>query len=260
MKKNCSTCEFNCDEICAGRGDVYPYGGAISDDTKCCIDWSASFEYYEHETTTAPRFLRDAYTDCHISYQEFSQLFDDFKAGRPVPINIFDAIKHVYGISMVDIAVLLGVTYGVVYRAKTKGFAQKRIPQFSSALCIPGKLLVSTTTSDFDALAKCKNDFFARPGINEVFESMPDWKAKLAQEISSVFVHCPIHVARTLARVDHLYWSCGLSFGDYTPSEQAFIGYVARGTKNYKPVHNLEYFLDIACSPHMRTSMLRREN
>ena len=28
---------------------------------------------------------------------------------------------------------------------------------------------------------------------------------------------------------------------------------IARGTKHQKPVHNLEYFLDIAGSPHMRT-------
>lgn len=154
---------------------------------------------------------------------------------------------------MVDIAVLLGVTYGVVYRAKTKGFAKKRLAQFATGLCIPERLLLNTTTEDFEELRKCKDTFFAQPNINAVLESMPDWKMKLAQEISSVYVHCPIHIAKTIARVDNLYWSKAFSMDEYTESERVFINYIARGTKQQKPVHNLEYFLDIAGSPHMRT-------
>lgn len=253
MNKQCSNCEFNFGGTCAGHGDVYQYGEVISDDTKCCDSWGASLEYYVHQTTTAPRFLRDAYNDCRISFSELSKYINDFESGKPVAINIFDAVKYIYGISMVDIAVLLGVTYGVVYRAKTKGFAKKRITQFAAGLCIPEKLLLSTTTDDFEELRKCKGAFFAQPNINEVLESMPDWKMKLAQEISSVYVHCPIHVAKSLARVDNLYWNNTFSVDEYTESERVFIDYIARGTKKQKPIHNLEYSLDIACSPHMRT-------
>ena len=130
MKKQCSNCEFNFGGTCAGHGDVYQYGETISDDTKCCDSWGASLEYYVNQTTTAPRFLRDAHNDCRISYHEFSKYVDDVESGKPVAINIFDAVKHIYGISMVDIAVLLGVTYGVVYRAKTKGFAKKYSSKF----------------------------------------------------------------------------------------------------------------------------------
>ena len=126
-------CEFNFEGICAGSGNVYQYGEPITDDTKCCNDWGASFKYFAHQTTTAPRFLREAYNGGHISYQDFSRLVDDYNEGKPVSINIFDAIKCVYGISKVDIAVVLGVSFGVVYSAKTKGFAKKRLPSLQVA-------------------------------------------------------------------------------------------------------------------------------
>lgn len=260
MKKECSNCEFNFGGICAGHGNVYKYGETITDDTMCCEDWGASFEYYEHETRSAPRFLRDALNDCRISYSEFSKQFDDFSAGMPIPVDIFEAIKNVYGISMVDIAVVLNVSFGVVYRAKTKGFAQKRIKQFASGLCIPDRFLYQFTSNDFEELAKCKQDFFARPNITEILESVPDWKMKLAQDISANYVHCPIHIAKQIARVDKLYWDISFPKEEFTESEQILINYISRGTKKYKPAHNLEYFLDIACSPHMRISMMRKED
>jgi len=260
MKKQCSTCEFNSNKTCYGHGSVYQYGDIITDDTKCCDGWSASFEHFVTQTTTAPRFLRDALNDCRISYQEFSQYIDDFEAGNPVPINIFDAVKYIYGISMVDIAVLLGVTYGVVYRAKTKGFAKKRIAQFADGLCIPEKFLFNITTKDFDELKKCKEAFFAKPNISRTLEMMPDWKVKLSQEISSIYVHCPIHIAKSLARVDNLFWNNAFSMDGYTESEQMFINYIRKETKKCKAVHNLEYSLDIACSPHMHTRQISKED
>lgn len=259
MDKDCRSCEFNFNGICCGSSDLYHYGEVITDETKCCTGWGANFQYFEHQTTTAPRFLRDAHTECRISYQEFSKLVDDYDAGKAVPINIFDALKAVYGISMVDIAIVLGITFGVVYRAKTQGFAKKRLAQFANGLCLPERLLLSTTTEDFDELSKCKRAFFAKPGMATVLESMPDWKMELAQAISSDFVHCPIHIAKTLARVDHLYWNKAFPMEAYTESEKLFIKYIAKGTRKYEPVHNLEYFLDIGCRPHMRTSMLLRD-
>lgn len=258
MKKECSNCEFNFSGKCAGHGDVYKYGEEITDDTKCCESWGASFEFYCEETTTAPRFLREALNDCRISYSEFSKMNDDYAAGRAVPINLFDAVKAVYGISMVDIAVVLGVSFGVVYRAKTKGFAQKRIKQFSSGLCIPERFLQNITTNDFDELKQCKEEFFKRPNITEMLESVPEWKEKLAREISSVYIHCPIHIARKIARVDKLYWNEDFSMSEYTDSEQVLISYISRDSKKYEPAHRLEYYLDISCSPHMRITMMRK--
>ena len=260
MKKECSNCEFNFHGVCAGHGEVYKYGEQITDDTMCCEDWNSNFEYFLEETTTAPRFLREAYNDCRISYSEFSEWNDDYAAGRAVPISIFDAVKAVYGISMVDIAVVLGVSFGVVYRAKTKGFAQKRIKQFSDGLCIPERFLQNITTNDFDELKKCKEEFFERPRINEILESVPEWKAKLASEISSAYLHCPIHIARKIARVDKIYWNINFSMSEYTDSERALISYISRDSKKHEPIHNLEYSLDISCSPHMRVRMKQNHN
>ncbi len=250
MKKECSNCEFNWNRICTGHGNVYQYGETIIDDTKCCNDWSENSTYFNQKITTAPRFLREAYHYCHISYQTFSELIDNFESGKPVPINIFDAIKHIYGISMIDIAVLIGVTYGVVHNAKTKGFAKKRIAQFSDSLCIPEKFLLNCTTNDFDELRSCKNSFFDKPNINETLESMPDWKTNLAREISA-YLHCPIHIAKTIARVDHLYWNHEFSVDEYTESERTLINYLSRATKKNKPIHDLEYSLDMGCRLHI---------
>ena len=258
LEKQCSTCEFNFNGTCAGHGNVYKYGETITDDTKCCDSWSESFEYYLDKTTTAPRFLRDANIGCRISYSEFSKQVEAFQAGEPVQLNIFDAIKYVYGISMVDIAVVLGVTYGVVYRAKTKGFAKKRISQFANGLCVPEKFLFNVSTNDFEELSKCKEVFFSTPNVKELLEAMPDWKMQLAREISSFYVHCPIHIAKILARVDCLYWDKSFSMDGYTESEKVFINYITKETKKYKPIHNLEYFLDIACKPHMQTRAIQK--
>lgn len=260
MKKECSNCEFNLGGICAGSGSVYKYGEKIIDDTQYCDCWGASLGYYEEETKNAPRFLRDAYHDCRLSYSEFSRQYDDYLSGKAVPIDIFEAIKHVYGISMIDIAVVLNVSYGVVYKAKTSGFAKKRVKQFATGLCIPEKFLHAFSSSDFEELEKCKQAFFAQPNIKETMESMPEWKVKLAEDISSNYVHCPIHIARTIARVDKIYWNYSLPKEEYTESEQVFINYISRKTKKFKPIHELEYFLDNTCSPHMRAYMMREEN
>lgn len=121
---------------------------------------------------------------------------------------------------------------------------------------MPEKLLLNTSTNDFDELKRCKELFFAKPNIDVSLASMPDWKMQLAREISATCVHCPIHTAKILARVDHLYWDKGASLDEYTQSERAFILYAAKGTKKYQPAHHLEYFLDIACQPHMRSRQI----
>ena len=48
-----------------------------------------------------------------------------------------------------------------------------------------------------------------------------------------------------------------LSKLDYE-SEKVFINYITKETKKYKPIHNLEYFLDIACKPHMQTRAIQK--
>lgn len=252
MEKQCKTCEFNFDGICAGHGNTYKYGEKITDNTKYCNDWGASLDFFSYTTTNAPRFLREQLNDCRISYDVFSSQFNDYVAGNSVVINFFDAIKFIYRISMVDIAVLLDVTFGVVYRAKTKGIPQKRINQFSDALCVKAELLTNITTSDFDKLRVAREKFFNKPNIEQCINAMPKWKQKLASTISSEYLHCPIHMAKEFARVDKLYWTKDMPLDDFTESERALIKYVSHHNQNHKPGIALEYSLDLACLPHMR--------
>ncbi len=258
LEKQCKTCEFNFNGVCAGHANTYKYGEEITDDTKTCEDWGASLDYFTYTTTNAPRFLREPFNDCQISYAQFSSLLDDYIAGNGISINIFDAIKFIYGISMVDIAVLMNVSYGVVYRAKTRGIPSKRIAQFSGVLGISPDLLIPTTR-DFDKLQKARDAFWSRPDIDKRLNAMPEWKQELAHEISAFYFQCPIHLAQDFARVDRLCWTPQMPSDGVTKSEEKMIAYVTRSSKKHKPVIRLEYFLDIACKPHLRAETYNEE-
>ena len=221
--KECKNCEFNFDGICVGNGDLYDYGEKITDDSKCCENWNLNL-------------------DC-FSYSEFSSLLDNYIDGKSIPINIFDAIKLIYGISMVDIAVLLDVTFGVVYRAKTKGFAQKRIKQFSSGLFIDSKILLNCTTSNFDKLKESNKLFWPESNISEKLNTFPSWKKELSKTISC-YLKCPINFAREFTRVDKLYWDADMPLDDFTESEKKMINYIVKHN-NKQDVREINYFLDI---------------
>ena len=252
FRKQCKTCEFNFSGICAGHGSTYKYGEQITDDTKGCEGWGASLEYFTYAMTNAPRFLREQLNECRISYDQFSSRLDDYNGGKGIPVDIFDAVKSVYGISMIDIAVLLGVSFGVVYHAKTKGIPLKRIRQFADILCITPTLLTSVTTQDFDKLREAKNMFFSQPAIESRINAMPEWKSELADIISSVYLNCPVNIAKDVSRVDKVYWTTDMRTDDFTESERVLIKYIARSSKSYQSAFGIEYALDLACKPHLR--------
>ncbi len=254
MEKNCSNCEFNFDGICAGNSDIYKYGEKITDVTKHCDNWGASLEYFTYETMNAPRFLREKLNECSIDYSEFSAQVDDYAAGKEIPINFFDAVKFIYGISMVDLAVIMNVSFGVVYRAKVQGIPQKRISQFAGALCVEPDVLSIKTTAVFENLRESKNVFFSQANIQSQLTKLPDWKQKLANVICSD-LHCPIHIAKDIARIDKLYWDAKMPMDDFTDSEKVLIKYIVHHNKYRKQAVSLEYSLDRACLPHIHISM-----
>ncbi|GFI55065.1 hypothetical protein IMSAG013_00104 [Clostridiales bacterium] len=254
MEKNCSNCEFNFDGVCAGHGGVYKYGETITDETRCCDDWGANLDYFCDETTDAPRFLREAFNDCSLSYNDFSKQYDSYSAGKDIPINLFDAVKYIYGLSMVDIATIMDVSFGVVYSAKVKGIPAKRVKQFSDALCLEPEILFNGTTGIFPVLCKGKDKLFVESNIKEKLASMPEWKNELSRMISSNF-HCPIHLAKEFARVDKFYWTAEMKMDDFTESEISLINYMKKHNKYNKPLLRMEYSLDRACIPHTRISL-----
>lgn len=116
-------------------------------------------------------------------------------------------------------------------------------------------MLVTTTTQDFDKLRQAREAFFACPNIEQHLNAMPEWKQALARDISSIYFHCPIHIAKELARVEKIYWTAQMPKDGLTTSEEKMISVITRNNKNQQPVIGLDYSLDISCMPYMRTMM-----
>ena len=250
MKKSCKNCEFNFDGICVGNSHIYKHGEKIQDETQDYNCWSPDVNYFLDANKNLPRFLREERNAGH----PFFARYEDYSAGNPVEINFFDAVKYVYGVSMVDIAVLMNVTFGVVHRAKLQGIPQKRVKQFCDVLCITPELLNINTTAVFEELEKSKVGFFKQDGIQQKLSAMPDWKEELARTISGDILNCPIHIAKELTRVDKFDWEDGVSMDEYTESEKMFIEYACKHTS--KQLIGIEYQLDRGCIPHYRTKYL----
>ena len=89
-------------------------------------------------------------------------------------------------------------------------------------------------------------------------QAMPEWKKRLANDISSTVLHCPIHIAKQLSNVDQLFWTDGMTLDAYTENEIAFIHYLQKTLGKHAPVVRLEYFLDIGARPHMSISTLEK--
>lgn len=251
MKKQCSTCEFNFGGICGEYDTLYGYDGKITDDTKNCKHWEADLSYFTNMMKNAPHFLREQYDQGEISYQEFSDAYDDYNSGKGVSINLFDAIKIVYGLSMVDIAVLLNVSYGVVYRARKQGIPNKRRKQFAECLFIDSDLLDSVKTTDFDRLEKSKALFYKQSDINNRIHEMPQWKKDVAAAMQSQ-IRCPKNLAEEFARIDKLNWTNTMKMNNFTEAEKNLIKYMMRIEYDHKLCVGLDYSLDIGSKMHLK--------
>lgn len=157
--RECRTCEFNFDGMCAGKGDTYQYGEKIIDDTKGCDGWGASLDYYSDITEKAPWYIREDYKRCRISYDEFLKKLDDDEKGVPIKVNLYDAIENIYNLRMDELAKVLNVTIGVIGYARSRGTVANRVADFSCKLCIPSKFFNRFTTHDFEELQRCGEEF-----------------------------------------------------------------------------------------------------
>jgi hypothetical protein len=162
--RECRTCEFNFDGMCAGEGEgaTYQYGEKIIDDTKNCDDWGASLEYYSDITEKAPWYIREDYKRYRISYDEFLKKLDDDEKGVPIKVNLYDAIENIYNLRMDELAKVLNVTIGVIGYARSRGTVAKRVADFSCKLCIPAKFFNHFTTHNFEELKRCQDIFSDR--------------------------------------------------------------------------------------------------
>ena len=92
-----------------------------------------------------------------------------------------------------------------MHRARSMGTPDKRLKNFSQVLCIPINFFQKITTHDFDQLKICKEEFEQSTNIKAALEYVPEWKQKLIFNITN-YLHCPIHIAKEVARVDKLNW------------------------------------------------------
>lgn len=232
--KQCKTCEFNFSGICAGHGNTYKYGEAISDDTIFCDDWSIGFDHFTKIAKNAPWYIREPYQDFKIDYPTFEKLLEADAEGEAIEINIFDAIRKIYGLSLVDLAVLLNVTFGVMYRARSIGTPAKRIQTFSQVLCIPVEFFKKMTTHDFEQLRKCKAKFEESSNVETVLKNAPKWKQKLINQVVNT-LHCPIHLAKEIARIDKLNWEKDVSDA-LNNSEKLLVEYISKAASKNQQI------------------------
>ena len=251
--KQCKYCKFNFEGICVGHSELYKYEETITDDSLCCDLWEADITCFCMITKEAPRFLLEKYNDCRISHDEFIDLFIDYVNNKNVPINIFEAIKETYGLSMVDIAVLLEITFGVVYRAKSKGFTEKRLKQFSDKLFIKPTILQKTTTGDLKELVEISDIFWSQSDVESMILKTPAWKLDLIETLTEN-LRCSPDLAKVFSRIDKLYWNAEMSLNNYTNSEQELIKFLAKE----RDAVEIDYYLDHACRPRLR--MILKQN
>lgn len=245
--KQCKHCEFNFNGICVGHSDLYKYGETIKDDSLCCDLWKADVTCFCMITREAPRFLLEKLHDSKITRNEFIELFIDYVDNKNIPINTFDAIKETYGLSMVDIAVLLKIPFGAVYRAKSKGFTEKRLQEFSDKLYIKPTMLQKTTTGDLKELVKTSDMFWSQSDIESIVLKTPDWKLNLIETLTKN-LRCTPDLSKIFSRIDKLYWNVEMPLKYYTDSEQKLIQHFIKK----QDAVQIEYFLDHACRPHLR--------
>lgn len=247
--KQCKTCEFNFSGICAGHGNTYKYGDTITDDSLSCDDWGANSNYYTEVIACAPWYIREQYQDYRIDYPTFAELLDADNAGKAIQVNIFDAIKRIYGLSLVDLAVILNVSFGVMYRARSVGTPAKRLKNFSQTLCIPAEFFSTFTTHDFLKLGQCKTEFEKSTDINACLRAYPAWRDELTRQAAHT-LRCPLHIAKEIARIDKLRWQSGVD-NTLTASEKTLINYVSDSVSRKNcTLAKVEYSLDIAAMIH----------
>ena len=251
LLNQCKTCKFNSLGSCAGNGNgAYKYGDEITDDSIPCSKWDADLDYFTELVSHSPWYIRERFLNCKIDYPTFLKLINADSARKPIDVNIYDAIKHIYGLSLVDLAVILNVPFGVMYRARSVGTPTKRVMAFSQTLCIPVELFRKATTRDFPTIERCKSEFETKYNTSELLKICPEWKIELTRRVASV-ICCPIHIAKKIVRVDNLNWQIDAS-NTLTPYEKELVDFVARSiAKSGKKLRSIEYTIDIASMPHL---------
>lgn len=254
IKRQCKKCKFNNYGKCSEKS--YPYGDSkeiISDNRKNCFNWKPNEALNNKIMNQAPWYLKEALKYDKIIYEEFLDLVDKDGKNEPIPINIYDAIRKVYGYSLVNIALLMEVSFGVMYRARSVKTPTKRIKKLAELLCIPEEFFTEFTSLNLNELEKSKASFIIKAKTMKFPEEVPNWFNNLVGEICTL-LGCSASVAREIAQVDRLKWAEGevLSINKY---EKAIFDYTnEKAIKLNKSMATIKYSIDIGAHPHFKAT------
>ena len=168
VEKNCQTCEFNFNGICAGGDEKHKkYGHTIYDPTDSCNGWNESLEYFSEIEKNKPWYIEKPYRKGNANGKDAIELLEMDYRGEPIEVNIIELVERVYGLRTFELAEILNVTPGVIGNARYKGVPEKRKTEFSFVLKIPRHFFERVTTCDFQVIEKCHQEF------------MKEWKEDL---------------------------------------------------------------------------------
>lgn len=150
LDKTCKTCEFNFDGEC---------GMYNTCNEKGCDEWEASIEYCSELEEKAPWYIKEPYKNYKIRCGEFLELLQKDSEGIGIDVNIYDAIEKIYELNSIELAGVLGVSFGVLGYARTRKTIPERKRQFSSRLHIPEEFFEKFSSTQLDALKECREEF-----------------------------------------------------------------------------------------------------
>lgn len=153
--KSCTTCGFNFNGKCTGRGDIYEK--EIKNTIDNCEYWESNLEYFTYLTKEAPWYIKEPFNASKISFSELIEYIDKDYRCKEIDINLYRLIEKTLNISGLELAEMLGVKESVLSYAKNRGTTPKRMKEFSCKLGIPLKFFKKTTNLDITEIEKILN-------------------------------------------------------------------------------------------------------
>ena len=186
INMKCKTCEFNFDNICAGKN----YGKKVTENDSC-DEWSASYDYYVELVDSFPWYIKSI-GEYELSIDKAIDLMNKDNAGEEFELNVIKVIMHIYELNSFELAELLSVSKGIINYAINRGVPSKRKTVFSNKLGLPIEYINKITNLDLANISDYATDFWKknkRPKIKAIdFYYGDRERGALQKEISDYLV------------------------------------------------------------------------
>ena len=130
VDRTCKTCEWNFDGACVTNG-MYNKIEEFTHGMPTCSYWDISLAYFSKLPEQVPWYLKNLYDQYKISINELIKLADEDDCGKPIPVNIYDAVEHEFNLHFDELAKLLDVSAGVIGYARLQKTIERRKKQFA---------------------------------------------------------------------------------------------------------------------------------